>query len=716
MLFPKLTPGFALSFILLIIATVLSLSTFVDLNSYAESHDNNNKNISSLSSLSPSPISNGEELKKSRDVTDVNTSSSPASSSSSSESSNETSDDKPQLGTLVVMTQVVNEGGGDKKPSDFTITVSGNNPTPSSFTGSSSGTTVQLSPGRYQVTEPRPTTNYNSTLSNGCSGTIREGETNECTITNTYSVSPPPPPPPPPVTTGKINVITKVNNEGGGDKKPSDFTITVSGNNPTPSSFAGSSSGTTVTLNPGRYSVTENLLSGYTSSMSGDCSGTIDNTGETNECTITNVYQPEDKSAQLIVITNVIDNNNDDSDLVRKPSAFTITVSGNDPTPRSFPGKSGLGVIVNLDPGRYSITEKGPSGYTTDYSDGCQGTISAGEAKACIITNEAILPPQPTPSPVPPQPSQPLPVIETITGFSAPYGIDLSLDNDLIYVSNFGQFNVTGTVSAINGTTNAIVATIYVDKNPQAIAYNSANGLFYVANTYSNTLSIINGTTNSLIGSIPVGDVPGKSPTGIAVNSVNNTVYVTNMGSNTVSVINGTTNVVVGNITSGMGGSFFSPTGIAYNSDNDNLYVTNRGSDTVSVINGTTNMLIDEIPIDAIAPSGIIYNAANNYVYVTNMGSNTVSVINGTTNALVETIPVGLGPNGITYNQNNGDVYVANSINGTISVISGLTNTVYNTIPIDINNNPIGVSYDPTTNTLFATNSNSNTVSAVKNQ
>src|SRR5919107_717227 len=818
MLFPKIAHGSALSFLLLIIAIVLALSTFVDLNSYAESHDNNNKNVSSSSSLSPPPISNGEEL-KSRDVTDVNTSSSSASSSSSSassasESSNETSDDKPELGTLVVMTQVVNEGGGDKKPSDFTITVSGNNPTPSSFAGSSSGTTVQLSPGKYQVTEPRPTTNYNSTLSNGCSGTIREGETNECTITNTYSVSPPPPPPPP-VTTGKINVITKVNNEGGGDKKPSDFTITVSGNNPTPSSFAGSSSGTTitvnegtynvkeeegpylspdyvpgrytpsyssecagtiqagktvsctisntynpfipgilsklivtkkvvnegggdkkpsdftitvsgnnptpssfagsssgttVTLNPGRYSVTENLLSGYTSSMIGDCSGTIDNTGETNECTITNVYQPEEKSSQLIVITNVIDNNNDDSDPIRKPSAFTITVSGNNPTPRSFPGKSGLGVIVNLDPGRYSITEKGPSGYTIDYSDGCQGTLSAGEAKACIITNEA------TPSPVPPQPSQPLPVIETITGFSAPYGIDLSLDNDLIYVSNFGQFNVTGTVSVINGTTNTIVATIYVDKNPQAIAYNPANGLFYVANTYSNTLSIINGTTNSLIGSIPVGDFPGKSPTGIAVNSINNTVYVTNTGSNTVSVINGTTNVVLGNITSGMGGSFFSPTGIAYNSDNDNLYVTNRGSDTVSVINGTTNMLIDEIPLDAIAPSGIIYNAANNYVYVTNMGSNTVSVINGTTNALVETIPVGLGPNGITYNQNNGDVYVANSINGTISVISGLTNTVYNTIPIGINNNPIGVSYDPTTNTLFATNSNSNTVSAVKNQ
>src|SRR5215213_5853325 len=360
MLFPKLTPGFALSFILLIIATVLSLSTFVDLNSYAESHDNNNKNISFLSSLSTSRVSDGEELKKSRDV-DVNTSSSSASSSSSdsssSDSSNETSDNKPQLGTLVVMKQVINKGGGDKKPSDFTITVSGNNPTPSSFTGSSSGTTVTVNEGAYNVKEEEGLYispdyvpgRYTPSYSSECAGTIQAGETLSCTISNKYN-------PFIPGILSKLIVTKKVVNEGGGDKKPSDFTITVSGNNPTPSSFAGSSSGTTVTLNPGRYSVTENLLSGYTSSMIGDCSGTIDNTGETNECTITNVYQPEDKSAQLIVITNVIDNNNDDSDPIRKPSAFTITVSGNNPTPRSFPGKSGLGVIVNLDPGRYSIT------------------------------------------------------------------------------------------------------------------------------------------------------------------------------------------------------------------------------------------------------------------------------------------------------------------------------------------------------------------------
>ncbi len=110
-----------------------------------------------------------------------------------SASSNGTTNGEPQPGTITVTKRVVNEGGGTARPSDFTIAVDGNNPTPPSFDGSSSGTTVQLFEGRYSVTESgSATSDYDSTLSRGCSGNIREGETKSCTITNTYSVSPPP--------------------------------------------------------------------------------------------------------------------------------------------------------------------------------------------------------------------------------------------------------------------------------------------------------------------------------------------------------------------------------------------------------------------------------------------------------------------------------------------------------------------------------------------
>jgi hypothetical protein len=92
----------------------------------------------------------------------------------------------PVRGTLVVTEKVVNEGAGNNKPSDFTITVHGNNPSPSSFPGSPSGTAVKLQMGMYSVTQTGPS-GYNSTLSGDCSGGMMSVETKNCTITNIYS-------------------------------------------------------------------------------------------------------------------------------------------------------------------------------------------------------------------------------------------------------------------------------------------------------------------------------------------------------------------------------------------------------------------------------------------------------------------------------------------------------------------------------------------------
>jgi YVTN family beta-propeller protein len=598
------------------------------------------------------------------------------------------------ISTLKVNKEVINEGGGNDKPSDFTINVRGNNPSPSSFQGNSdTGTMVKLQPGKYSVSESGPTS-YFSNYSSDCSGTISSEQTKNCIITNKYN----------PFTPGllsKIIVTKKVINQGGGTDKPSDFTISVSGNNPSPATFSGSADGVTVQLRAGKYSVTETgPLSDYTTDYSGECSG-IASPGIINECTIINTYQPPPQpSAKLIVIKNVI--NKDSSSVNKKPSDFIITVHGNNPTPRSFPSKSGGGTTVTLYPGRYSVTEKGPlSGYTTDYSQGCEGNIGNSQAKACIITNEEITQP-PTPAPIPSKP-----IIKTITGFNAPYGIITIPDNGFVYASNYGQFNTTGTVTVINSSTNFITDSVDVDKNPQAIAYDSANGFVYTANLLSNNISVINASNNAVVDTIPIGNSPGGSFEGMAINPTNNTIYVANSGSNTISVINGTTNTVVRDLL-----GFHTPSGIAYNTDNEALYVTNRGSNTVSVINGSTNNLLRIIPVGA-APTGTIYNAANGYIYVANSGSNTISVINGTTNTVVATVHVGTGPNAITYNSNNGEIYTANSISGTISVIDGLSNTVSQTISLATS--PNAITYNSSDDSIYVTNMGSDTVSAISN-
>jgi hypothetical protein len=88
-------------------------------------------------------------------------------------------------GTLIVTKKVVNENGESSKPSDFTINVHGNNASPTSFPGNSSGTVVKLDMGMYSVTESGPS-NYNSTSSMDCSGAVMSAETLRCDLTNTH--------------------------------------------------------------------------------------------------------------------------------------------------------------------------------------------------------------------------------------------------------------------------------------------------------------------------------------------------------------------------------------------------------------------------------------------------------------------------------------------------------------------------------------------------
>jgi hypothetical protein len=73
-------------------------------------------------------------------------------------------------------------------PSDFTIHVEGENPSPSSFAGSVPGTTVIIGQGEYSVTETMPIlpagTEIIEHLSSDCNGTISLGESRTCIITN----------------------------------------------------------------------------------------------------------------------------------------------------------------------------------------------------------------------------------------------------------------------------------------------------------------------------------------------------------------------------------------------------------------------------------------------------------------------------------------------------------------------------------------------------
>jgi hypothetical protein len=86
---------------------------------------------------------------------------------------------------------------------------------------------------------------------------------------------------------GTIIVKIMVNNKDGGNKSAQDFKVNIHANDPVPSSFDGNSSGTTVKLGMGMYSITEYPSPGYTSHFSSDCFGGIMST-DNKECIILN--------------------------------------------------------------------------------------------------------------------------------------------------------------------------------------------------------------------------------------------------------------------------------------------------------------------------------------------------------------------------------------------------------------------------------------------
>src|SRR5206468_1760551 len=184
-----------------------------------------------------------------------------------------TNDD--QAAHLIVIKHVLNDNRATKNTAACTMAVTGGSPSPASFARADTpGTYTTLFRSSYAVSETGPG-GYASSFSADCTGSIALGQTKTCTVTNDDQAA-------------HLIVIKHVINDNGGTKTAADFTMAVTGGSPSPASFAGADTpGTSITLNAGSYAVSETGPSGYASSASADCTGTIA-LGQTKTCTVTN--------------------------------------------------------------------------------------------------------------------------------------------------------------------------------------------------------------------------------------------------------------------------------------------------------------------------------------------------------------------------------------------------------------------------------------------
>jgi hypothetical protein len=182
-----------------------------------------------------------------------------------------------------------------------------------------------------------------------------------------------------------LKVKKVIDDTYGGSMDPEDFTMTVSGTNVSDTSFPGSSTWTTITLDAGAYSVdeVEANTGGYLTIFSPECWGTI-GIGETKECTVINKYQ---KSAKKLGYVNVIKKVTNDNGGTKIDHDFFIQTTGAGATLSSIQGDEDGTLVSFYAGGPYSITEIPQFGYTATFSEGCSGTVVSEETQTCTVYN-----------------------------------------------------------------------------------------------------------------------------------------------------------------------------------------------------------------------------------------------------------------------------------------------------------------------------------------
>jgi YVTN family beta-propeller protein len=298
-------------------------------------------------------------------------------------------------------------------------------------------------------------------------------------------------------------------------------------------------------------------------------------------------------------------------------------------------------------------------------------------------------------------------VTANVPDSNQPHGIAINPITNKIYIADD-----TGTLTVVDGATNAVSTIYYGSFGNWAVAVNPVTNFVYVVDRSSSTVDVFSGATATSPAAFVKSISPGNGNLyAIALNPVTNMVYVADDGNAYVIVINGSTNTEVTTVSLGGSPIVNTPVSIAVNPATNTIYAADNDTNNVSVINGSNNAVIATLAVGS-NPQSIAVDAASNKIYVANTGSNNVSVIDGSTNTVSATLsdPNANSPVMVAVNPTTNQIYVANSGSSNTTIINGATNVVTDVQTSAGTSTFASVAVDTSTNLAYVANSGNGTV------
>lgn len=202
------------------------------------------------------------------------------------------------------------------------------------------------------------------------------------------------------------------------------------------------------------------------------------------------------------------------------------------------------------------------------------------------------------------------------------------------------QMDMNGKVLVYNASTNALINTINVGMMPAELTFSSDGTKAYVANGDDDTVSVINVSTKAVVATVTVGDNPVGAWTG-----TNGQMFVDNEDGQSISVIKVSDNTIAQTIALG-----FMPGIASHNGIKSELWVSDPMNGKVHYWTWDAGMMMwmhSGVFNTGAGAHAISFTTDGNTAYVTNQTANTVSVVNVTNHTVTKTINVGKKPNGV---------------------------------------------------------------------
>ncbi len=255
-------------------------------------------------------------------------------------------------------------------------------------------------------------------------------------------------------------------------------------------------------------------------------------------------------------------------------------------------------------------------------------------------------------------------VVATIPVGTFPRGMAVAPSGDKVYVATFQGNNLT----TIDVATNTVSGTVALPNNPDDVVITPDGSYAYVSTLFGN-ISAVNLSTNAVT-NIAVSAFPG----GVAVTPDGSTLYAGTAA--TVTVISTASNSVVETIA-----GFTNATELAITPDGAFAYVLDAGANSIRVIDLASNTIT--ATLTGFATGGgasLAMSADGSHIYVSGPVPDDVRVIDTATNTIIATVVVGTDPFGLAVTADGSSVYVANRLSANVSVIDAATNTNVATI------------------------------------